>query len=250
MTSMPLPIYTNFIRLSPLSVIGRYLRLNVNILRMPLFFLLPRKRIFKKFTYFPRKRAVCLPKGVAAAPSRPQRLEDKHDTAVDRFARYCSAWWWGVYFFRQLRRDRAAGSMRREANAEMEHVRRLRSIRLSQPLNESVRPRSFAEIVGQEEGGARPPGRALRGEPQHVLIYGPPGVGKTCAARLALEAAKRSEGTPFRADAPFIEMDATCLRFDERAIADPALWQRPRPHLPGCGAAGPGRRCRNPRRAR
>ena len=57
--------------------------------------------------------------------------------------------------------------------------------------------------------------------PQHVLIYGPPGVGKTCAARLALEAAKRSEGTPFGADAPFVEMDATCLRFDERAIADP-----------------------------
>lgn len=146
----------------------------------------------------------------------------------------------GVYFFRQLRRDRAAGSMRREANAEMEHVRRLRSIRLSQPLNESVRPRSFAEIVGQEEGV-----RALRavlcGEnPQHVLIYGPPGVGKTCAARLALEAAKRSEGTPFRADAPFIEMDATCLRFDERAIADPLFGSVHDPIYQGAGPLGQG----------
>ena len=28
--------------------------------------------------------------------------------------------------------------------------------------------------------------------PQHVIIYGPPGVGKTCAARLVLEAAKES----------------------------------------------------------
>ena len=58
----------------------------------------------------------------------------------------------GLYFFRQLRRDREAHPTRREACAQMEHVRHLRSIRLSQPLNEAVRPRSFAEIIGQEEG--------------------------------------------------------------------------------------------------
>ena len=46
------------------------------------------------------------------------------------------------------------------------------------------------------------------------------GIGKTCAARLVLEAAKQSQGTPFREDAPFIEVDATCVRFDERAIAE------------------------------
>ncbi len=28
--------------------------------------------------------------------------------------------------------------------------------------------------------------------PQHVIIYGPPGVGKTAAARLVLEEAKKS----------------------------------------------------------
>ena len=144
----------------------------------------------------------------------------------------------GLYFFRQLRRDREAHPTRREGRAEMEHVRHLRSIRLSQPLNEAVRPRSFAEIVGQEEGV-----RALRAvlcgkDPQHVLIYGPPGVGKTCAARLALEAAKRSEGTPFAADAPFVEMDATCLRFDERAIADPLFGSVHDPIYQGAGPLG------------
>ena len=144
----------------------------------------------------------------------------------------------GLYFFRQLRRDREAHPTRREGRAEMEHVRHLRSIRLSQPLNEAVRPRSFAEIVGQEEGV-----RALRAvlcgkDPQHVLIYGPPGVGKTCAARLALEAAKRSEGTPFGADAPFVEMDATCLRFDERAIADPLFGSVHDPIYQGAGPLG------------
>ena len=144
----------------------------------------------------------------------------------------------GLYFFRQLRRDREARPTRREGRAEMEHVRHLRSIRLSQPLNEAVRPRSFAEIVGQEEGV-----RALRAvlcgkDPQHVLIYGPPGVGKTCAARLALEAAKRSEGTPFAEDAPFVEMDATCLRFDERAIADPLFGSVHDPIYQGAGPLG------------
>ncbi len=144
----------------------------------------------------------------------------------------------GLYVFRQLRRDREAHPTRREGRAEMEHVRHLRSIRLSQPLNEAVRPRSFAEIVGQEEGV-----RALRAvlcgkDPQHVLIYGPPGVGKTCAARLALEAAKRSEGTPFAADAPFVEMDATCLRFDERAIADPLFGSVHDPIYQGAGPLG------------
>ena len=144
----------------------------------------------------------------------------------------------GAYFFRQLRREREARPARREARAELEHVRHLRSIRLSQPLNEAVRPKSFAEIIGQEEG-VRALKAVLCGEnPQHVLIYGPPGVGKTCAARLALEAAKRSEGTPFGEDAPFVEMDATCLRFDERAIADPLFGSVHDPIYQGAGPLG------------
>ena len=145
----------------------------------------------------------------------------------------------GLYFFRQLRKDRAARpGGGRQADIEGEHVRRLRSICLSQPLNEAVRPRALHEIVGQEEG-VRALKAVLCGEnPQHVIIYGPPGVGKTCAARLALEAAKRSEGTPFRMDAPFVEMDATCLRFDERAIADPLFGSVHDPIYQGAGPLG------------
>lgn len=70
--------------------------------------------------------------------------------------------------------------------------------------------------------------RALRAalcgpNPQHVLIYGPPGVGKTAAARLILEEAKAREESPFRQKAKFVEIDATALQFDERNIADPLL---------------------------
>ena len=145
----------------------------------------------------------------------------------------------GVYFFRQLRAQRQGPvPARRENAAEMERLRRMRAVALTEPLAEHVRPRRFEDIVGQAEGI-----RALQAilcgrNPQHVLIYGPPGVGKTCAARLALEAAKKSPGTPFRADAPFIEMDATCVRFDERAIADPLIGSVHDPIYQGAGPLG------------
>lgn len=124
------------------------------------------------------------------------------------------------------------------SRAEMDKLSRMRAIRLSEPLSERVRPQTFEEIIGQEEGV-----RALKAilcgpNPQHVIIYGPPGVGKTCAARLVMECAKHSPGTPFRADAPFIEMDATCVRFDERAIADPLLGSVHDPIYQGAGPLG------------
>lgn len=127
----------------------------------------------------------------------------------------------GIYFYTQLRvQKRTQPQNRRESGREMENLRKMRAIRLSEPLSENVRPKTFKDIVGQEDG-IRSLKAILCGEnPQHVLIYGPPGVGKTCAARLALEYAKKSANTPFKQNAPFIEMDATCVRFDERAIAD------------------------------
>ncbi len=71
-----------------------------------------------------------------------------------------------------------------------------------------------------------------------IFLMGPPGIGKTCAARLVLEAAKKSPGTPFRSNAPFIEMDATCVRFDERAIADPLIGSVHDPIYQGAGPLG------------
>ena len=145
----------------------------------------------------------------------------------------------GVYFFRQLHREKPAPSAsRRESPREMEKLRRMRAIRLSEPLAERVRPASFADVVGQAEGIRSLKAILCGANPQHVLIYGPPGVGKTCAARLVLEAAKQSAGTPFLADAPFIEVDATCMRFDERAIADPLIGSVHDPIYQGAGNLG------------
>ncbi len=147
----------------------------------------------------------------------------------------------GVYFYRQLKgQPRAGGSSPRATvgHREMEKLGRLRRISLTQPLSEQVRPREFSDIIGQEEGI-----RALKAvlcspNPQHVIIYGPPGIGKTCAARLVLEEARKTEGTPFAPDAPFIEMDSTCVRFDERAIADPLIGSVHDPIYQGAGQLG------------
>lgn len=145
----------------------------------------------------------------------------------------------GIYFYRQLQQQKGSQpTQRRESSKEMDKLNRMRAIHLSDPLAERVRPTKFSDIIGQEDGIKSLKAILCGANPQHVLIYGPPGIGKTCAARLVLEAAKQSSGTPFRKDAPFIEMDATCVRFDERAIADPLIGSVHDPIYQGAGPLG------------
>ncbi len=145
----------------------------------------------------------------------------------------------GIYFYTQLRNQKKAQPQtHRESGRELERLQRMRAVKLSEPLAEKVRPAKFTDIVGQEDGIKSLKAILCGKNPQHVLIYGPPGIGKTCAARLVLEAAKKSKGSPFLANAPFIEMDATCVRFDERAIADPLIGSVHDPIYQGAGPLG------------
>ena len=88
---------------------------------------------------------------------------------------------------------------------------------------ELLRPRDFSEIVGQERAVKSLLAKLSSPYPQHLLLYGPPGVGKTTAARLVLEAARKKPASPFREDAPFVETDGTTLRWDPRDITNPLL---------------------------
>jgi len=145
----------------------------------------------------------------------------------------------GIYFYTQLRQQRKAQpAHRRESGREFEKLQKMRALTLSEPLAERVRPATFEDIVGQEDGIKSLKAILCGKNPQHVLIYGPPGIGKTCAARLVLEAAKQSKDTPFKSNAPFIEMDATCVRFDERSIADPLIGSVHDPIYQGAGPLG------------
>lgn len=145
----------------------------------------------------------------------------------------------GIYFYTQLRQQRKGQpAHRKESGREYERLQKMRALRLSEPLAERVRPETFQDIVGQEDGIKSLKAILCGKNPQHVIIYGPPGIGKTCAARLVLEAAKKSKDTPFKANAPFIEMDATCVRFDERSIADPLIGSVHDPIYQGAGPLG------------
>ena len=114
----------------------------------------------------------------------------------------------------------------------------MREISLTEPLSEKTRPTKFEDIIGQEEGIKALKAALCGPNPQHVILYGPPGVGKTCAARLVLEEAKRNIHSPFRQDAKFVEMDATSVRFDERSIADPLIGSVHDPIYQGAGPLG------------
>lgn len=145
----------------------------------------------------------------------------------------------GLYFWNLLRNQQTnKTAVERESRKEMEKLRKLRSITLTKPLAERTRPSTMEEIIGQKEG-LRALKAALCGpNPQHVIIYGPPGVGKTAAARVVLEEAKKNPESPFRPDAKFTEIDATTARFDERGIADPLIGSVHDPIYQGAGAMG------------
>ncbi len=145
----------------------------------------------------------------------------------------------GIYFWNLLKNQRTQKiSIDKESRKEMEQLRKMRSISLTQPLSEKVRPSSFSDIVGQEDGIKSLKAALCGPNPQHVIIYGPPGIGKTAAARLVLEEAKTYKKSPFKQSSVFIELDATTARFDERGIADPLIGSVHDPIYQGAGAMG------------
>ena len=147
--------------------------------------------------------------------------------------------WWKKRRTRKLIQgepERRGGTQKQ--SREMKELAEMRKRSLNTPLSEKARPAKMNEVIGQEEGI-----RALRAamcgpNPQHVIIYGPPGCGKTCAARLVLEEARRQKDSPFDKNSKFVEVDATCVRFDERAIADPLMGSVHDPIYQGAGALG------------
>ncbi|MBR2214148.1 MAG: Lon family ATP-dependent protease [Selenomonadaceae bacterium] len=104
-----------------------------------------------------------------------------------------------------------------------EELEALEKIKLTQSVMELLRPATLPEIVGQERAVKSLLAKLSSPYPQHLILYGPPGVGKTTAARLVLEAAKEMSRSPFAKEAPFVETDGTTLRWDPRDMTNPLL---------------------------
>ena len=104
-----------------------------------------------------------------------------------------------------------------------EELETLEKVKLTQSVMELLRPKTLEEIVGQERAVKALRSKLASPYPQHLILYGPPGVGKTTAARLVLEAVRGDKISPFEANAPFVETDGTTLRWDPRDVTNPLL---------------------------
>jgi len=120
--------------------------------------------------------------------------------------------------------------LKEEQNAEnpntlkkYDFLEKLEQKKLTRSAMELLRPATMEEIVGQERAVEALRAKLASPYPQHLILYGPPGVGKTTAARLVLEAAKKLKYTPFAEEAPFVEVDGSTLRWDPRDITNPLL---------------------------
>ncbi|MSV24498.1 ATP-dependent protease, Lon family [Selenomonas sp. WCA-380-WT-3B 3/] len=124
---------------------------------------------------------------------------------------------------KQVIQEEKPGAESPQDKKKREKLEKLESIHLTQSIMELLRPKTFEEVVGQERAVKSLMAKLSSPYPQHLLLYGPPGVGKTTAARLVLEAARGKASSPFRADAPFVETDGTTLRWDPRDMTNPLL---------------------------
>lgn len=111
-----------------------------------------------------------------------------------------------------------AQTLKKYAQLEM-----LEQKKLAASAMELMRPVKLSQIVGQRSALKALVTKLSSPFPQHIIIYGPPGVGKTTAARLALDYAKNRPYTPFGEEAPFVEVDGATLRWDPREVTNPLL---------------------------
>ncbi|HNR04445.1 MAG TPA: Lon family ATP-dependent protease [Bacillota bacterium] len=111
-----------------------------------------------------------------------------------------------------------ASTLKKYADLEL-----MKKVRLTKSIMDVMRPQRQDEIIGQENAVSALISKIASPFPQHVILYGPPGVGKTTTARLALEIAKSRKHTPFSKTAKFVEVDATTLRWDPKESINPLL---------------------------
>lgn len=137
------------------------------------------------------------------------RLEENHQDYVQDIRR-------------QVLQEEKAGETPMEQQ-KRQKLEAMDKISLTQSVMELLRPKTLTDIVGQERAATSLLAKLSSPYPQHLILYGPPGVGKTTAARLVLEAAKKRKLSPFGPEAPFVETDGTTLRWDPRDLTNPLL---------------------------
>lgn len=151
-----------------------------------------------------------------------RQIEDKIDRRVSEKLEHDHQEYVKDIRLQILKEEKADEETPHEAK-KREHLEQLEEIHLTQSVMELLRPKSLEEIVGQERAVKSLRSKLASPYPQHLILYGPPGVGKTTAARLVLEAVRKLDYSPFAENAPFVETDGTTLRWDPRDMTNPLL---------------------------
>lgn len=139
-----------------------------------------------------------------------ERLEEKHKEYVDEVKR-------------ELLEEDEDDVETAQSRHKMEKLEALDKISLTKTVMNVVKPGTLSEIVGQNDAVKALASKIASPYPQHLILYGPPGVGKTTAARLVLEEVKKTAWSAFGENAPFVECDGTTLRWDSRDITNPLI---------------------------
>ena len=138
------------------------------------------------------------------------RLEERHQEYVNEIRE-------------EIIHEEADDGETARSRQKMEKLEALDKVSLTSTVMNILRPQKLSEIVGEDRAVKSLASRMASPYPQHLILYGPPGVGKTTAARLVLDAAKSLPYTAFGEKAPFIECDGTTLRWDERDMTNPLM---------------------------
>lgn len=138
------------------------------------------------------------------------RLEERHQEYVDEIRR-------------EVIEEETEDIETPQTRHKLEKLEALEKVRLTDTAMKVLRPQKMSEIVGQDRAVEAMLSKLGSPYPQHMILYGPPGVGKTTAARLVLEAVRGRKPSVFQADAPFVECDGTTLRWDSRDMTNPLI---------------------------
>ncbi len=138
------------------------------------------------------------------------RLEERHQEYVDEIRR-------------EIIDEETEDIETAETKRKLAKLEALDKVELTDTVMKVVRPQKLSEIVGQDKAVEAMLSKLASPYPQHMLLYGPPGVGKTTAARLVLEAVRGRGTSAFGKNAPFVECDGTTLRWDSRDMTNPLI---------------------------
>ena len=80
----------------------------------------------------------------------------------------------GLYFLTMLKGQYSSkSSVSKDSADEMENLRKLNKIKLTEPLTEKTRPKTVKEVIGQEDGIKALRAALCGNNPLHIIIYGP-----------------------------------------------------------------------------